>query len=245
MSTAQAEQTPKTALADQSDLVRKAWVEQLESYGVPVNGPVKGCDVTPQRAYAAGSALAQIHQLGRKFPLVINNPNAPKALLPILEELAQTATEEQHSLIHTLQTRLAKKQDEPPFEIPRGMGHGAYAPAYVSFEENRLAAITHWTHACGDTWLYDLAVALNNWGFDKDGIYRASWFHSFLAGYESSRTLSTNERRLFNHELRRATLTSATLALYKHFKTGADGWVKAFKILEVHLSKLELADYAH
>mgnify|MGYP005750280715 CR=1 FL=1 len=62
------------------------------------------------------------------------------------------------------------------------------------FDQDRLSGLLDFYHACHDLAVYDLAVAINDWCLDSAGQPLTSLQDALLAGYESERSLSSEER---------------------------------------------------
>ena len=71
-----------------------------------------------------------------------------------------------------------------------------------------------------DTWLFDIAVCLNDWCIvhsddaAQDGTHRAAHAHAFLTAYQSVRPLAQAERQLLNPMLRAGALRFWTSRLW-------------------------------
>jgi homoserine kinase type II len=81
--------------------------------------------------------------------------------------------------------------------LPRGPIHADLFRDNVMFDGGRLTGFFDFYFAGVDSWLFDIAVCLNDWAIDlatgADDAGRAS---AFLAGYASVRPLSAAERQL-------------------------------------------------
>src|SRR5690606_23607651 len=64
----------------------------------------------------------------------------------------------------------------------------------VLFLNGAVSGVIDFYFACVDTLAYDLAIALNAWGFDREGRAEPAAIAAFLTGYESARPLSPAER---------------------------------------------------
>jgi len=169
-----------------------------------------GHELAPDAAHCAqvGAQLARMHLAGRDFPLVQPNlrglawwqETAP-AVLPFL-------TPAQRELLETelaWQTRLAAT---PAYaSLPRGPIHADLFRDNVMFDAGRLSGFFDFYFAGVDTWLFDLAVCLNDWCIAQgDGRLDLARAEAFVRAYESVRPLQAQEHRLLPALLRAAAL---------------------------------------
>ncbi|MEX1166307.1 MAG: homoserine kinase [Hydrogenophaga sp.] len=167
---------------------------------------------TEQHCEAVGAMLAQMHLAGRDFGM--SQPNlrglgwwnqTVPVVLPYLED-------SQRQLI---QTELAYQNHVaamPAYAaLPRGPVHADLFRDNVMFEDGALTGFFDFYFAGNDTWLFDLAVCLNDWAIhhgapDIDGQHQPDLAQAMLAAYQSVRPLSAAERGLLPAMLRAAAL---------------------------------------
>ena len=81
--------------------------------------------------------------------------------------------------------------------------------------------------ACVDTLAYDLAIALNAWGFDATGRPEPAAIAAFLAGYESVRPLVHAERLALPDLGARAVVRFSLTRLHDRLLAAPDALVTA------------------
>lgn len=169
-------------------------------------------DPTPAHCAAVGDMLARAHLAARDYPL--RQPNlrslawwnetAP-VLLPHLEG-AQAAL---------LQAELAYQNHVAAGSayaaLPRGAVHADLFRDNVMFEgareAPRLTGFFDFYFAGVDTWLFDLAVTLNDWAVDlPTGRTDTPRTQALLDAYQAVRPLASAERRLLPAMLRAGAL---------------------------------------
>ncbi|MDP9916874.1 homoserine kinase type II [Variovorax boronicumulans] len=174
-------------------------------------------ELAPTAAHCAelGAMLARMHLAGRDYPRIQPNlrglpwwnETAP-VVLPYMDE-AQAAL---------LRAELAYQnhvaESSAYAALPRGPVHADMFRDNVMFATGgepdappRLTGVFDFYFAGTDTWLFDLAVCLNDWAIDlASGRHDAARADALLAAYESVRRLNASERALLPAMLRAAAL---------------------------------------
>jgi homoserine kinase type II len=167
---------------------------------------------TPAHCAAVGSTLAKMHLAGRDFsmaqpnlrgldwwnetvPVVLPYLQAPQAAL-LKSELAY----QNHVAASSAYTAL-----------PRGAIHADLFRDNVMFEtvdgEPQLTGFFDFYFAGIDTWLFDIAVTLNDWCINLvDGTHDPERATSFIDAYSAQRPLTAAERELLPAMLRAGAL---------------------------------------
>lgn len=166
---------------------------------------------TARHCAAVGALLARMHLVGRDFDrhqpnlrgLAWWNDTVP-VVLPFL-------TESQASLIKAelaYQNHVAASSAWQA--LPRGPIHADLFRDNVMFDGDELSGFFDFYFAGVDTWLFDVAVCLNDWcvrhGGDGDGLADPTLQRAFLDAYESVRPLTSAERSLLPAMLRAGAL---------------------------------------
>jgi len=207
------------------------FMKHLADSGLPVPGPRPGPDgslllalkgkpaavvdrlpgehhLSPDAADCAsvGTILAGLHLAGAGFPR--HQPNlrgldwwkeTVPAVLPHLEpRLAELMRDELAWQQHLAET--------PAYAaLPRGPIHGDLFRDNVMFDGPLLAGVFDFYFAGVDTWLFDIAVALNDWCIDlESGRLAEDRAEALVEAYESVRPLDGNEIRLLPALMRAA-----------------------------------------
>jgi len=166
--------------------------------------------LAPQAAHCAavGAMLARMHLAGRDYErqqpnlrgLAWWNETVP-VVLPHLN--AQQATLLQSELAY--QNHVAAGSDYAA--LPRGPVHADLFRDNVMFDGEELTGLFDFYFAGVDTWLFDLAVCLNDWCIDlPTGRHVAERADALLAAYQSVRALTAAERALLPAMLRAGAL---------------------------------------
>lgn len=176
---------------------------------------------------AVGQALAQAHLAARDFDgrqpnlrgLAWWNATAPE-VLPHLDG-AQSAL-----LRGELERQNRIAASSAYAALPRSAVHADLFRDNVMFAgthtQPRLTGFFDYYFAGVDTWAFDLAVALNDWGIDlASGRAEAARTEAFLGAYQTVRPLTEVERQLLPDMLRAAALRFWISRLWDYYKPRA------------------------
>ena len=157
---------------------------------------------------AVGAMLARMHLAGRDFPL--SQPN--------LRGLSWWNETVPLVLPHVDPGQAALLRSELAFQnhvagssahaaLPRGPIHADLFRDNVMFDQGELTGFFDFYFAGVDSWLFDIAVCLNDWCVDlATGAHDAGRAQSFVQAYASVRPLAAAERQLLPAMLRAAAL---------------------------------------
>jgi homoserine kinase type II len=157
---------------------------------------------------AVGAMLARMHLAGRDFTMA--QPN--------LRGLAWWNETVPVVLPHVDPGQAALLRSELAFQnhvaaspahaaLPRGPIHADLFRDNVMFEDGRLTGFFDFYFAGVDTWLFDLAVCLNDWCIDlATGAHDEARASAFVGAYAQVRPLCAAERRLLPAMLRAGAL---------------------------------------
>ncbi|MGU3625600.1 homoserine kinase [Comamonas sp. C24C] len=157
---------------------------------------------------AVGDMLARMHLAGQDYDrqqpnlrgLPWWNETVP-VVLPHLDE--ETAAMLRSELAY--QNHVAASASYAA--LPRGPVHADLFRDNVMFDGDRLTGFFDFYFAGVDTWLFDLAVCLNDWCIDHaTGAHDAERAKAMLAAYQAVRPLAAAERELLNAQLRAGAL---------------------------------------
>ena len=167
-------------------------------------------ELKPNAAHcqAVGDMLARMHLAGASFDLAQPNLRG----LPWWNETAPIVmpylTAAQTSLLASelaFQNHVAASSAHSA--LPCGPVHADLFRNNVMFEGHELSGFFDFYFAGVDHWLFDVAVALNDWCIDLDtGAFDAPRLDAMLAAYQAVRPLQAAERALLNPMLRAAAL---------------------------------------
>ena len=149
------------------------------------------------QAFAAGAALAGMHEGAQDFPGA-REPDWPAERMLAIVDASGSAD-------LATKARAVCKQSAPA--LPYGIIHSDLFPDNVLMDGERVTGIIDFYFAHSGEFAYDLAVAHAAWSFKSDGAhYDPAIGSALIEGYESRRTLDRNERAAFPLLAQRACL---------------------------------------
>lgn len=175
---------------------------------------------SPRHCELAGATLARAHLAAQDFPL--NQPN-----LRGLSWWQQTApkvstflTPAQRALLDsTLEEQIALRASAVSRQLPTGPTHCDLFRDNVlfagTFETPQMGGIIDFYFAGCDTWIFDVAVSINDWCIDRaTGAFEPDLTSAWLAAYASVRPFEESERLVWAAMLRGAALRFWLSRLY-------------------------------
>jgi homoserine kinase type II len=160
---------------------------------------------------AVGAMLARMHLAGRDFPM--SQPNLRG--LPWWNETVPVVlpflTAPQADLIRSELAYQNHVAQSPAYKaLPRGPVHADLFRDNAMFEDGALTGFFDFYFAGNDTFLFDIAVCLNDWCVlhdeDHDGSLDTPRSQALLAAYQAVRPLTAAERSLLPALLRAGAL---------------------------------------
>ena len=175
---------------------------------------------TPRHCHAVGNTLARMHLAGKGYNRHQSNLRGLtwwNETVPVVLPFLNTS---QSSLIQSelaFQNHVAKSSTYAA--LPCGPVHADLFRDNVMFEGTgdtlQLTGFFDFYFAGVDTWLFDLAICLNDWCIDLDtGSLDAEKTTALLAAYQVVRPLIAAERQLLNPMLRAGALRFWTSRLW-------------------------------
>jgi homoserine kinase type II len=208
-------------------------MKHLAHHGIPVPDPVANSDgdilltlegkpaavvnrligsselaPTPQHCHAVGDMLARMHLAGKDYNR--HQPNLRglawwNQTVPVVLPFLSNA---QNSLIQSelaFQNHVAHSSAYAA--LPRGPVHADLFRDNVMFEGTALTGLFDFYFAGVDTWLFDLAVCMNDWCIDlHTGELASDRAQAMLEAYQAVRPLRPAERQLLPAMLRAGAL---------------------------------------
>ena len=150
-----------------------------------------------------GTAIAKMHLAGSDFGGQRDNARGHQWRMQTAEKL----------YTHIDQADADMLRDEVSFQqanrfnaLPGGVIHADLFLDNVLWNGDRLTGIIDFYYACNDAWLYDLAVAANDWCVEADGSFMQSRLDALIAAYDVIRPITAEESASWPAVVRAAAL---------------------------------------
>jgi homoserine kinase type II len=167
----------------------------------------------PQPAHCSttGEALAQMHLAGQNYDKCRPNPRGLDWCIATVDMLDSVLTSDDRQLINATISDYARF---PTSDLPRGAIHADLFHDNVLFQAEGPGGIIDFDYACNDSFVFDIAIMLNDWGIGADGKFIDTHIDAILEGYQSIRPLLDIERQALPLMLRAAALRFWLSRLY-------------------------------
>ncbi len=173
-----------------------ALVHRLKGRGVNEVATLAQCEVM-------GDMLAKMHLVGQAFSGRRVNGRGGQwrqqkgaELLPLLDE--QSAA--------ILKDELAAQASYAQLNLPSGVSHSDLFRDNALFDGDELKGIIDFYYACDEYLIYDLAVVVNDWCVNEQGLVDDERYVALMLAYTAQRALSDDEIEHWHLVLRAAAL---------------------------------------
>ena len=153
--------------------------------------------------YLVGQHLARLHLATNNFPQSNKNTRDLSWISDIYLNLKAYLSLEDQKIIE-LEINYHKEIDKS--ELPEGIIHGDLFRDNILFLNDKVSGFIDFYYACNEKFIYDIAIAINDWCIYDDGKINKLLYSVFIKGYQSERKLTDNENEYFNSALRLAAL---------------------------------------
>ncbi|MCP5143354.1 MAG: homoserine kinase [Gammaproteobacteria bacterium] len=160
---------------------------------------------TPGAAQLAqvGDYLSRIHLSGAGEKYQRNDPRGVQWRAMQIERLRPVLARDEFT---ALQREVELQAAIDDSVLPCGILHADLFRDNVLFSGHVLSGILDFYYACSGSYLYDLAVTINDWCFDDHDAWHTERCGELLSNYQARRTLNDAEWRMLPLMLRRAAL---------------------------------------
>ena len=149
---------------------------------------------TEMQCFNTGAMLAKMHIAGQSFPQKMVNPRYDRWWHDACSQLLPVLSEDDAAL---LQKEIADLDGNLGNHLPSGIIHADLFKDNVLLDGEKVAGFIDFYYACNGNFMYDLAIAVNDWARTAENKLDSSLQDAFIRGYESIRPLSDEEREYF------------------------------------------------
>ncbi|XXQ67596.1 homoserine kinase [Neisseriaceae bacterium B1] len=146
---------------------------------------------TATQCHSTGAMLAKMHLTGSDFVQKMDNPRHADWWTKSMRELLPMLPADDAQL---LQEEIAFLAQNPDNDLPSGIIHADLFKDNVLLDGEQVAGFIDFYYACNGSFVYDIAIAINDWARRADNHIDNDLAAAFLAGYESVRPLTAAER---------------------------------------------------
>ncbi|KZL18772.1 Homoserine kinase [Pseudovibrio axinellae] len=140
-----------------------------------------------------GKGMARMHLAGADFAIKRPNSLSVDGWAPLLDASRERAHEVKTGLAEELSAELEELQALWPRDLPSGVIHADLFPDNVFYLGKDLSGLIDFYFACNDALAYDVAICINAWCFEHDGMFNVTKARALLEGYRSVRPFSALE----------------------------------------------------
>ena len=167
--------------------------------------------------YCVGKELAKLHQLSTNFYKTRNNDFSINKWVSIFEKLNKKVSNFFPGVDSIISKELNFLKKNWLKNLPSGIIHADLFPDNILFENNKISGIIDFYFSCIDFFVYDLAITINAWCFNKNK-FQYNFFSSLVNGYQSERRLTDQEKNKLNVSLRGAAMRFLLTRLLDFYK---------------------------
>ncbi len=188
-----------------------------------------------------GIMLGKFHNLTNKFKNKRANSLSLSEWKKIFNKCKNKHIDEFNKIFDNLNKELNFIEENWPKDLPSGVIHADLFKDNIFFLNNKISGVIDFYFSCYDFYLYDIAIVINDWCFEKEGeVFNKNLFDTILSSYNTHRKLCIDEINCFNVLLRAAAVRILVTRLHDYIFHPDDAVVikkdpvEYFKILTWH-----------
>lgn len=147
------------------------------------------------QCFNTGAMLAKMHLSGSHFPKKMPNPRHTDWWRGALGALQPHMDKQDFDL---LAEEIAFLDDNPDSHLPNGIIHADLFKDNVLLDNEQVSGFIDFYYACNGSFVYDLAIAINDWARLANNRLNPELKQAFMDGYQSVRVLTDQERVYLN-----------------------------------------------
>lgn len=183
-----------------------------------------------------GTMLATLHRSGQTFPHYRAPDRGHEWRMQTGERLLAVGGFADTAL---LRSELAFQANIPFAQLPSGVIHADLFRDNVLFNQGQVSGILDVYFACTDSWLYDLAIVVNDWCCQADGSFDPARLNACLTAYQAVRPWEASEHTYWQAVLRAAALRFWLSRLDAKLHPRAGDWILQKDPAEFHAKLLQ------
>lgn len=140
-----------------------------------------------------GATLAKMHLLLQNTPYTHANEFGLQFWQNTYQSIASRMNEIKPGLSYEIEQALEALATHWPENLPKGIIHADLFPDNVFFKGKELSGVIDFYFACYDILMYDVAICMNAWCFEKTGEFNITKAQKLLKSYHRVRPISPEE----------------------------------------------------
>ena len=132
-----------------------------------------------------GKHLALMHQAAQDYELSRPNALGHAGWRPLFEQIGAQADDVAPGLFDIIAHELDYLENHWPKGLKQGIIHADLFPDNVFFMSQGLSGLIDFYFACNDAILYDLAICINAWCFERGGDFNATNARALTNAYQA------------------------------------------------------------
>jgi homoserine kinase type II len=170
-----------------------AYLSTLNGKPAALVEKLSGSDVeapNPTQCAIIGESIAKLHQASLELDIHRDNnrgatwrQQAAELLMPLVDKNSANIIREE----------LAFQAPYSELGLPESIIHADLFRDNALFSGNKLSGIIDFYYACNDYFIYDIAVAVNDWCVTDTGLLDKRRFDAFISAYQTVRPLTRAE----------------------------------------------------
>ena len=184
--------------------------------------------ILPAHCAGLGRGMAEMHLAAEGFKLTRANALSLDGWQRLYGETKTLANDVAPGLEGLIEAEVAWLTANWPAaeSLSHGIIHADLFPDNVFFLSDKLSGVIDFYFACNDALAYDLAICLNAWCFEPDGMFNISKARSMLSAYRDVRPITDAELAALPMLARGAALRFLLTRLYDWLNRPEGAWVK-------------------
>lgn len=153
----------------------------------------------PEHCRQIGRVLAELHLQGLQFPMRRENPRGPEWAMETGNRVEHLLSDSDRRMLEGELEFQSRINTDP---LPGGVIHADLFRDNTLYLNGQLTGIIDFYYACDGSFLYDLAITVNDWCSNNEGLLDKNLMQALISGYEITRSLTPEEQALWPAMLR-------------------------------------------
>jgi homoserine kinase type II len=181
--------------------------------------------ISQQHCFQIGEILAKMHLASSSFKLHRHNDLAVDGLQKLFAKFHDLLIDYDPEIYSLISQEIAIIKSSWNPNLPSSACHLDLFPDNVFFQDDKISAVIDFYFSANDLLIYDLAIAINAWCFDKT-TFNYNKFEAIINGYQQNKQFSKAEIDFLPIALKCASIRFFITRLHDYFFTPKESLVK-------------------